>query len=294
MIEFIYKGSKYTWEEWHISNKKFEESLELPEDYKVDFGLRHFLPVYDSGYAIASDKFFELYHLIASARNALINAHQKFFDSNIMSWEHSYLPQLWMRFQYLKNAIVWYDSCEDYILQIIWFGFEMYPIIIDGAESYKANLKKCNYSSVIKRLGEIADNNIEAKNLKDTMAKYHNDEEVKNLRNNLANVLKHHGNLQIGGLEDIRLGVIQKKDKNGDDIFNSKWIDPDIVDIDETIQLIKSVHEKFIIYGRYVMNSMNFNSVFELDESGNWLVNKIREKTDYKKIDFSNITKRTL
>ena len=31
-----------------------------------------------------------------------------------------------MRSQFLKNSILWYNSCLDYICQIVWFGFDMH------------------------------------------------------------------------------------------------------------------------------------------------------------------------
>lgn len=115
MMEFVYKGKKYTWEEWYNEKKSFIENIKLPNEFLIDTALMEFSIIYDEGYSIAIEKFRELYRLIAGARNCLINAFEKFYDSNIIDRDKGYWVQLWTRGEFLKNSIVWYTSCEDYI-----------------------------------------------------------------------------------------------------------------------------------------------------------------------------------
>lgn len=287
MMEFVYKDKQYTWDEWTADNNRFIEELELPDDFRIDINIREFSLLHDIGYAIAIDKFLELYSMIASARSALLNAFQKFFDSNIISWDSGYKGQLWMRFNYLKNAIVWYNSCEDYILQIIWFAYDMYPELITSEEIYLNDLKKCNFNKIINVLNGLEDINENAKILKQKVSEYRNDIDIYTLREELANNLKHRANVQVRGFEDLRTMGFIIKSRGGNEIFNSKWIEPKLVDIDDTIELLKRVHVKLITLGRFILNFMNLDNVFAIDENGDRILNEIRKKSDYKKIDLS-------
>jgi len=283
-MDFVYRGKKYSWDEWNKEYNEFIDSLELPDDLRIDIGIREFSLLHDIGYGIAIDKFLELYSMIASARSALINAFEKFYDSNIISWNSGYKGQLWMRFQYLKNAIIWYNSCEDYIYQIIWFAYDLYPRTINSEENYLFNLKKCCYDRIIKKLDEVQNPTEDVKVLKMELENYRNDPDVYKLREELANNIKHRANIQVQGLEDLRMMGVVTKDKDGKDAFNSDWIKPKLIDIDDTVELLRRVHIKLLRYARFILNFMNIDNMFIVDENGYGIINQIRKKADYKKI----------
>lgn len=289
MMKFIYKEVVYTWEEWNTEYTNFINSIELPDNFRIDINIREFSLLHDIGYSIAIDKFIELYSMVASARSALINAFEKFYDSNIISWESGYKGQLWMRFQYLKNAIVWYNACEDYIYQIVWFAYDLYPNVINSEESYLLNLKKCNFDQIIKILKKLEDKNKDAGDLKTKLEEYRNDPDVSLLREKLANNLKHRANIQVNGLQDTRMIGFIRKSKDGSEQFNEQWIEPSIIDIDETIDLVKKVHIKLVEHGRYILEFMNIEGMFITDENGNKMLNHIRKKSDYKKIEYIKV-----
>lgn len=291
MMEFVYKGNKYSWNEWNKEYNDFINRLELPDDFRIEINLREHSLLQDIGYAIAFDKFAELYSLTASARSALLNSFNKFYDSNIISWESGYRGQLWMRFEYLKNAIVWYNSCEDYIYQIIWFAYDMYPFTINSQEMYLKNLKECSYGKIVKKLKELENTNSDAKTLKERINSYRNDSDVLYLREELANNFKHRANVQAIGLEDLRMIGFTIKSKDGSDSFNSRWIEPKLVDIDDVIEVTSRVHSKLIDFGKFIFNFMDTENMFVLDENGNAIINRIQKKSKYKKIDLSSSKK---
>lgn len=284
MMEFVYRNQKYSWEEWNKDYGDFVDSIELPDDFRIDINIREHSLLQDIGYSIAIDKFIELYSMIASARFALMNAYQKFYDSNVISWESGYQGHLWMRFQYLKNAIVWYNSCEDYIYQILWFAYDMYPNPITSKEEYLLALKGCSYGKIYFVLEKLEKQNEHAKDLKEKVHNYRYDTDVNYLREDLANNLKHRANVQVEGLKDLRMMGFSIKSKEGTDVFNSKWIEPRVIDIDDTIKIVRNVHIKLIEYGRYVLKFMNLDDMFQKDEQGNAILNIRRKKSDYKKI----------
>lgn len=285
MLEFIYKGEKYSWEEWHNEKKEFIKSLELPDDLSMDWALRDWSIAYDVGYSIAIEKFMELYKLIASARSSLINSFDKFYDSSVIEWGSNYKAHIWMRGEYLKNSIVWYNSCEDYIYQILWFAYDMSGEKITSAEDYEKQLKKVCYKNIKSKL--VENNSNEAKELLKYIDEYRFDEEVRYLRDGLANNLKHRGHLTFRGIEDTRLMGFKKLDKEKNIIFSSEWVEPKIVDIDETIELLKNVHVKLIKLARDIKDFINFDDMFERTEDGKIKGNIIKDKASYKKIIFN-------
>jgi hypothetical protein len=292
MMEFVYKGKNYSWEEWNKEYLLFVDELELPNDLMIDLNMREFSLTHDIGYGIAIDKFRELYSLIASARLSLINAFQKFYDSNIINWNSGgYRAQLWMRYNHLKNSIIWYNSCEDYTYQILWFAYEMNPYHINSKQSYLRNLKKCNFDRIDNLLSEIEESNSYAKDLRKNIRDYRYDPDVEELREELANNLKHRANIQASGLEDLRMMGYVIKSRDGSEAFNSQWLQPKLIDLDVTIELLKRVHLKLIKHCRYIMDFMSFDELFEVDSEGNAILNNIRSKSDYKKFNFSDKAK---
>lgn len=284
MLRFVYRGKEYGWEEWHEEKKKFVDKLELPDDLLIDWGLRDASIAHDRGYSIAMDKYRELYYLIASARNALINSFDKFYESNIIQWGSDYKAHIWMRSEYLKNSIIWYNSCEDYIYQAIWFAFEMGGGKISSREDYEKQLKKVCYKSIKSKLEEQG--TAESKELLSYINDYRFDENVKYMRETLANNLKHRGNLNFMGIEDNRMLGFEIQDENKNMVFELSWIEPLIIDIDETIGKMSQVHEELINFARKIKDFINFDEMFELDEEGNIVLGLIKDKREYKKIIF--------
>ncbi len=285
-LTLSYRGKEYTWEEFNNEHIKFINQLELPDDLLINWGIRDFSVVHDVGYSIAISKFRELYRVIASARYALINAHQKFYDSNVIGVEGDYRNQIWMRSQFLKNSIIWYNSCEDYIFQILWFGFDMHKTVIESRENYLLLLQKAVYGKIIKELEGLKGSSFEvhADRLAIRIQEYR--EYTSYLRDNLANNLKHRGNLNFSGIEDLRSIRYSAISKEKSKRFDTEWIEPDVIDIDDTINILKDIHIKLLEFARFILDYMDFDNMFEVDDQEQYVMNTIKNKRDYKKIIF--------
>lgn len=244
-----------------------------------------FAAVHDPGYSIAMYKMSELYHVIASARFALIQAYEKFYDSNIVLREQSYVAQTWMRSQFLKNSILWYNSCIDYICQILWFGFDMHgQNILDKIKSktdFEKMLREVTLSEVTKKLKGIKEVNQHAKDLLDKLIKYQKESKCVN---NYANAIKHRGNIGFKGI-DSSSPISYENKVTG---FDLEYIEPDILDIDETVERLARVHRKLISLAKYINHFMNFDAMFKCDKEGNILFNEAKDPKEYKKIVISN------
>lgn len=279
-MEFIYKNKQYTWEEFGEEKDNFIESLQLP-DTKTAREYRECCILHDIGYGIALEKLLDYYRTFTSARFALINAHEKFFDSNYISWESGYRGQLWLRSEYLRNSIIWYNSCEDFLYQVLWFAFELHSKPISNRENYISSLKECTYSKLKIKLEKIGSD--EANSLLDKVDEYRFDKDVAYLRDDLANYIKHKEAVQFEGLEDRSMMGFVIKNQEGTDKFNRDWISPKVIDIDETINTLKEIHIKLMQFSDYILEYLNLENMFEI-EDGAIVLNTIKKKDSYKKI----------
>lgn len=214
----------------------FISKLELP-DYLQKYR-NAIQPTFNENqnYGIAASKVLDFYRLFTSARAALIFAKQDKYDDNIISLSSGEFGQKWLRSEYLKNAIVWYNSCEDYIYQIIWFAYGLHGKgKIRNKKVYKYVLGKCNYSKIKdKQIG----------NLNSIIDNYRNDPIVNTLRQTLANNLKHRGGLEFKEFYD---------ELYSDGVGEVALIKPYIISFDETLNILKEVHIKLLKFLREVL-----------------------------------------
>lgn len=284
MIKFIYKNNEYSWEEWHKQRNDFISNLEMLTELTFSLSMKSTAATHDLGYSIAMFKMSELCHVIASARFALIQAHEKFYDRNVVLREQSYAAQAWMRSQSLKNSILRYNSCLDYICQIVWFGFDMHGenILkkIKSKNDFEEMLREVTFSKVENKLKGIEEVNEHAKDLLDKLRKYRKDSEYVN---DLANAIKHRGNIGFKGVDSTSL-IGYQDTLTG---FDLKYIEPNILDIDETVECLASVHRELISLAKYINHFMNFDAMFKYDEEGSILLNLVKDPKEYKKIIFN-------
>ncbi|CAH0311697.1 hypothetical protein [Priestia megaterium] len=280
MLTITYKHKTYSWEEWQQHYIDFAESIESHNDFLDYVSLGTILHTYDKSYGVAVERLQALHELLITAKFSLRNAFKKFYDSNIVMPQGGYISHLLMRSHYLKNAIVWYNSCEDYVYQIISLSYDIHGVEITSPQKYKSALKNCNYTRIKEEL--IKNDSENAKTLLAMIQSYRFNEDVKYLRNNLANNLKHHANLQFQGLAVGRPVAYTELDyKTKEVTYNSIWTESDEVDIDETIELVKRVHNLLIKFVRDIVNFIDFEDARDADS---WQV--IKDKSSYRKINF--------
>ena len=269
-LKIVYKGKEYLLEDLQRESNDLQKELILPKEFQVSDLITEFGLINDKGYAIAGEKFRDLYSVIASARFALIKAHTK-IHQNEVSWGSGYIGQLWLRSQYLQNSIIWYNSCEDYTLQIIWFAFEFFT----NLEKYKEEMEKCRYGTICMQLKGYKDQS-EAINLFQYLKSYHDNKDIFYIRS-LANSLKHKQYLKFKGLNHNRSMGFNSNN------FSSEMIEPKQVDIDETIECLRLVHKQTVEFASYLFSYIDFNEMFVRNEAGD-MTNKIKPKMEYKKI----------
>lgn len=141
---------------------------------------------------IASFKFSEFENVFLSASYALEKAFEEKEDFNYVGDKYVY-PE----YEFLKNAILWYNACYDHILQVIYFVFDFNdPVRSDT--TYRRNLVKCRFSPnspFYKKFQRLAEENEFACELFDRLINFYRRTPL----DTWANRLKHTGDFWFGG-----------------------------------------------------------------------------------------------
>lgn len=153
---------------------------------------------------------------------------------------------------------------------------------VKSKEDFEEMLKEVTLGKVKGKLKSIKDTNSYAETLLEALERYTENEDVEFLRDNLANALKHRGNIKFKGVGMIgSMGY-----KNGKTGFDLKYIEPTIYDMDETIERLKRKHKELIKLVKFVVDFMDFDAMFKYDEKGAILFNIIKDPKEYKKVIF--------
>ncbi|PGH72716.1 hypothetical protein CN890_10510 [Priestia megaterium] len=285
MEKLIYKGISYSPEDLKEDYRRFSKDIESHNDFISSYMLAQSLETYDHGYSRAGNRIYALHELLLTAKFSLYNSYKKIHD-DLPDPNENYLPHLLRRSHYLKNAIIWYSSCQDYVLQIVSLSYDLHGVQLTSAEKYKEALKNCSYRRVTNKLSRIdSENSLELLRM---IEEYGSDKDVEYLREELANNLKHHGNLKFKGIAVGNPGFYTEKDaQTGNTTYSSDWTESLIVDIDEVNELIKRVHNLLITHIREVLKFIDFEACIPtgekklIGEKRYWVT---KEKHEYRKI----------
>jgi len=276
LLTVTYKGQNYTLKQLTQDNNDFSKSLEIPEELNMPPDDLKSIALGDSGYLIAKDKFRHLYGLLTTGRFAASEAHKKLHKGPIQ-WSSGYTGQMWVRSQYLKNAMLWYNSCEDYLLQIIWFAFDFVdPNKLKSPSRYKRELRGCRWESLLGKLEARKSETIIA-SLLDNINALRSDPDMKAVRD-IANSLKHHADIYIKDLDPQPDYVLSSyKGFTNDAVANKP------LDLDEASVLLQKVHEKIITFAMYLLRFIDFDAPFVNDKPDTIHLDCPRDKRAYKK-----------
>ncbi|WPU96229.1 hypothetical protein SNE25_11940 [Mucilaginibacter sabulilitoris] len=276
LLKIFYKGKDYTLKELVEDNNQFSRSILIPDQLHKQYSSFLVSSSMDFGYIIALDKFNHLYSLLTTARFALTQAHQKLHKSPV-TWSSGYLGQLWIRSQFLKNSFLWYNSCDDYFLQIIWFAFDFTdPNKLTTQAKYKRVLKDSRWESLLKAL-EPKKHETEVINLLNKINEFHNDNTVKQVKS-IANSLKHHADIYIKDLETQPDYLITSYQG-----FTSAATANKGLDIDESAILLQDMHKKVVEFASFLHVYIDFDKAFEPEEAGVINLAQRKDKATYKK-----------
>lgn len=228
--------------------------------HKRDFAMPYFslLCGGHKGLYISTIKFEELEDLIRFSNASLRDGIKEDYKATI-NGEVRPEAQRVLRFYHLKYAILNYNACYDYILQIIYFAFDFCEDITTR-EIYQEQLVKCTFSNNSKfrqRFKAFSETNTKAKELFDKLDDFYN-----NKRKQLggwANAIKHRGGLSIPEMIPNRQNACICND--GEIVFSPQIIYPNIITIDEIIEELKEQNRIICEFSEYLFDFLGFNNV---------------------------------
>lgn len=163
MMDYLileYRGKRFTLSELIEDQNSFSESiLHFPIFKKGQVSVMVAEDDNQLSLSIALTKCNQLYHAGSSARASLIQSYTKLFKSPI-EWRGGYVGQMYYRSEFLKHAILSYNIVIDYLLQVIWFGFNFCKEEkITNKVEYLAELRRCSKKTIVNEIEKISDVN---------------------------------------------------------------------------------------------------------------------------------------
>lgn len=241
-ISFYYKGKLITLREFVNENQKLSNELRLLESIN---GLEknHQLSMLTNRINGKCDKetvavctetfrlFQDVYNTFALARFSLLEGFRKLHLYSTLKWDSGAPGQYWIRTSYLNNAIIWYNSCFDILLQTMWIGKKYYI-------NKKINKKNLQFEDLWLRFDEVLARCREADIPETCIKSFSDTSTVKHVRG-LANKLKHRNGLRYEEFCDPNLIMYDFGD------YNSRQTESS-TNIEEVISELISYHKAFI------------------------------------------------
>lgn len=145
----------------------------------------------------AGHKIADVFYAFADARASFIYAYSDDFGNITDSKEGD---KLYARSHFLRYAVIEYALCLDMSWQVIWSYIQPASLEYLVKQQYKQLEKACTSEAVHEQLNcAIAQHILEAKEIKDLLTQFENEEAVIRLRK-IYNSIKHHGTIHIKGL----------------------------------------------------------------------------------------------
>lgn len=235
-ISFHYKDSTLTLENFVKENLEISKELKLLDSIN---GLEktHQFNMMENFPNTSCDKetvavctetfrlFQDVYNTFALAKFSFLEGFRKLHLYSTLKWESGAYGQYWIRTSYLNNAIMWYNSCFDILLQTLWIGKRYYMNIFQLEDlwlKYDDVLAKCR----------------EKKIPEECFKSFANESCVKFVRLS-ANKLKHRNGLRYKEFCDPNLIMFALGD------YNSRKTESSI-NTEEVISNLTSYHKAFV------------------------------------------------
>ena len=175
--------------------------------------------------------FQDVYNTFALARFSFLEGFRKLHLYSTLKWESGVYGQYWIRTSYLNNAIIWYNSCFDILLQTLWIAKKYYI-------SKRIKSTELRFEDLWLRYDEVLARCKDTDIPESCISTFVNKDSVKYVRQS-ANKLKHRNSLRYKEFCDPNLIMFTLGD------YNSKSTEAS-TDIEEVITELTSYHKAFV------------------------------------------------
>lgn len=241
-IKLHYKNQVLSLKEFVDENKQLSKDLQLPNSinglekkHQLQLAQMSFsgnISEEDLAICIEVSRLFQdVYNTFALARFSLHEGFRKLHLYSSIPWDSGAFGQYWIRTAYLNNAIIWYNSCFDILLQTLWIAKQYYI----G--------KKVNNTTLVKE--DVIQNTdmvlIGCKKIfvLDSCITEFSKRDSREFVKNKANSLKHRNGLRYKEFKDPNSILFLLKNYNSSSTESS-------VNIEDVVSNLTSYHKDFV------------------------------------------------
>lgn len=215
------------------------------------------------GLVIAMVKFEELQHLFVYAQHSFTLGMKENHKVHASDGNNE-LAQKGYRFHHLRHAILDYNACYDYLLQIVYFGGDFFDEI-KSSKDYAKELRKCIWNQNSKFKIRVQEMVSEGNEPLISICKFYEDRN--NETNPLAdwtNQLKHKGGFTIDELEEHHIEITVLNKKTGKTVFSSDYIKPICVTFEDIEKCLVNHNDKIVEYAEFLYKSLGLDDSVNL------------------------------
>lgn len=279
--KILYRGQKKTFNDYVSEQRRLAERLEFFTRYHDNV-----MPI-EISLAISDPEYYQAAKFLEKAETCLQTARYYFLQSAdileydcCVNWKAGYLAVYGIRAMNFSTAIIWYNNCFDYIVQIAFLAFGLYKGIKRYNESlpFEEVLKLCTYNS----LKTLHDNNPDNIGLTDLWNIIEKCRAARQDLNEWANYSKHKGGLGFVGLKpDSPFQIFVGTPDGGYESRISEF-EAIILDMDQSVEKVVASHEALTKCLRELMDFINFPAAqHSINSEGKFV---IPDKSTYRKV----------
>lgn len=255
----MYRGEKMTYEELGKAIYAFSEELKFIDRYtKEIYPSEHLLLMSNRDYYKAAKYINKTEKCFQTARYYLMNSYNLITTDFDCNWCSGYGPQFLLRTMNFTTAVIWYNSCFDYLLQVVYFAFGIYKKTHGYTEltSHEDLLKKCTYIT----MGEIYSCYKTIPNYKALWKIITKCFNALSEINKWANYIKHKGGISFAGLNPPDPFLVKMTDLAGNVIAESSNFESIEIDLDNSLNILRDTHKALYVCINDLIDFIDFRS----------------------------------
>lgn len=255
--EFIYRDVRLTYEQLCQRARDFPHDLPFSCHYSETLhSLSTELFSYNNDYYIASVVVGKLENCLQIGRYYLIKSHSIFQSNAELPWLNGYQAHYAARTFNFATAIMWYNNCFDYILQIPYFFYGLYRLSdsYNKTVKYSALSKGCDYRT----LSDIYGNNKTITGFRELWKIITKCSNALRTVNKWANYIKHKGGVQFSHLNPPNLLFTIVKHDDGNVTAMGEDFDVSELDMDASYQELVNAHKSIVLCINHLMEFIDF------------------------------------
>ena len=277
----IYRGKTISFEEYKASRIKLSDQLTVFQKYSNDvFPIEVYLAICNYDYYKAAKFLEKAENCLQTARYYLMQGADIIeYDCNI-PWKYGYQPIYDIRATNFTTAIVWYNNCFDYVLQIVFLAFELFKKDRRYRDdmSFEEKLSLCTFK-VFRDLHRDYPDDAGFNQLWEILDRCHN--AISDL-NEWANYAKHKGGIGYVGLKPDSPFQIYIGTPDGSMESRTSEFESIKLDMDESVSTLVDAHKALCSCLEEIVDFIDFGSCrYTITEDGKF---DIPDRSSYVKI----------